>query len=78
MINFILHRAKASFDISKTFSISELSKGQAKELVQTGKTLNFVLTAIALYAFAEFMQRQEIHYLRENSFSYIHGHSTVD
>ena len=48
------------------------SKCHAEELVQAGKTLDLVVSAVAQNAFAEIVHGQKVHQLRKNSAADIH------
>jgi hypothetical protein len=64
-----LHSPQACLDIAKTLSISQLSEGQAKELIETRKVSNSVFPLISPNAFVEFVPGQKTHQLRENDSS---------
>ena len=59
--------------ISQTFSIGGLRECPAQVLVETGKTYDLAVAAIALYATPKGVHGQMIDDLRENEFAYIHG-----
>ena len=65
-------RAQARFDVAQTFSIGQLSKGHAEVLVETGKALDLVRSAIARHATAKRGQRQMLRDLREHQFAQVH------
>ena len=50
VVQLVRLRAQTRFDVAQTFSIGQLSKGQAQILVEAGKTLDLVLSAIARHA----------------------------
>jgi hypothetical protein len=61
-----LHGPKAYFDIAKTLPISQLSKGHAKELIETRKVPKPILALVPVNAFVEFVSGEKAHELREN------------
>ena len=63
------HGPQAYFDVAKTFPISQLSEGHAKELIETRKTSNVVLPLIPVNTFVEFVFRKKAHQLGENNSS---------
>src|SRR6266540_2142023 len=66
-------RAQARFDVAQTFSISQLSKSHAKIMVEAGKTLDLVPSAIARHTTAKRRQRQMLRDLRKYQFAQVHG-----
>jgi hypothetical protein len=52
--------SKARFNIAKTLAICKLGEGQGKKLIPTGKTLNLVVTAVAVNAKAKLVARNEV------------------
>ena len=73
VIEFLRCVAKARFDVSETFSISELSKGQSQKLIPAGKTVDLVVAVVALNATAKLISGgYEVHQLNENRFARIH------
>jgi hypothetical protein len=61
-----LHGPQAYFDIAKTVSISQLSEGHAKELIETRKVPKPILALVPVNAFVEFVSGEKAHELREN------------
>ena len=72
MIKFGVHRAKTGFDVSKAFSIGQLSKCHAEELIEAREGSEAVVTSIPSHTFVEFVSWQEIHELRENVAPTVH------
>jgi hypothetical protein len=72
VIEAIPHRSQTGFDVAETLSIRKLSKRQAEELIETGKTLDLVIPAVAANAFSEFVERQEVHNLGEDGGRRVH------
>jgi hypothetical protein len=72
MIEFILHTEQAGCDITKALPIGQLSKEQAKILIETGERLNLIIPLVTIDAPAKLMERQMILQLSENGFSCIH------
>ncbi len=58
--------AQAGFDVAQTVSIGQLSECHAEILVETGKALDLVRSAIARHATAKRGQRQMLRDLREH------------
>ena len=58
--------AQAGFDVAQTVSIGQLSECHAEVLVETGKALDLVRSAIARHATAKRGQRQMLRDLREH------------
>jgi hypothetical protein len=57
MIEQIGARAEAGFDVAQTFTIRELRKRDAKELVATGEATNFVVALVTVDQTMEFIVR---------------------
>ena len=72
MIEFGVHRPKTSFDVSKAFSVGQLSKSHTEEVIETRKSSETILALITSYTFVEFVSRQEIHELREDDPPTVH------
>ncbi len=72
MIELGMHRTKTGFDVSKAFSISQLSKSHAEELIEAGEASEMTLTSITSYTLVEFVSWQEIHELREDDTPAVH------
>jgi hypothetical protein len=72
MIEFGVHRPKTGFDISKAFSIGQLSKSHTEELIEAGESSETTLTSITSHTFVEFVSWQEIHELREDDAPTVH------
>src|SRR5437899_183729 len=66
-------RAQARFDVAQTFSIGQLSKSHSKIMVEAGKTLDLVPSAIARHTTAKRRQRQMLRDLRKHQFAQVHG-----
>jgi hypothetical protein len=69
VIKLGLHGPQACLDVAKTLPIGQLSKGHAKELIETRKTSNVVLPSIPVNTFVEFVFRKKAHQLGENNSS---------
>jgi hypothetical protein len=50
MIELGLLGTKTSFDITETFAVGELSKGQTKELIPAGEILDVAIALVAIDA----------------------------
>ncbi len=66
-------RSQTGFDITQTLPVRQLSKCQAKELIKTGKSPEFIVAAIALDALAELVGRNVIDQLREDDAADMHA-----
>ena len=66
-------RTQARFDVAQTFSIGQLSKSHAKIMIQAGKTLDLVPSAIARHTTAKRGQWQILRDLRKHQLAQIHG-----
>ncbi len=47
VVELAIYRSQASFDITETLAKRELSEGEAKELIPTGKAAQFVVALIS-------------------------------
>lgn len=65
--------AKTGFDVSKALPISQLRKGHAKKLIQTGERFDFVLSVVPGHATTKRRQRQMLCQLSENQLSLVHS-----
>ena len=72
MIEFILHPEQAGRDVPKALPIGQLSKEQAKILIETGERLNLIIATVSLDASTKMMEWQMFLQLSENGFSCIH------
>jgi len=57
MVEFILHPEQAGRDVPKALPIGQLSKEQAKILIETGERLNLIIATVSLDAPAKLMER---------------------
>ena len=72
MVEPVLHGLQASLDIAKAFPVGQLGEGQTEELIETEKTLDLVIPAVAVNAFSELVKRQEGHDLGEDGRLSVH------
>jgi hypothetical protein len=72
VIEFATHRSEARLDVTKAFTIRELSKAHRQKLVPTRETLLLVVAAIAGYTLLELISRKVVHELRENCLAKVH------
>jgi hypothetical protein len=72
MIELLSIASKAGLNVPEAFSIGELGKSHAKELIHTGKGLYLVVAPVSFDTFAQLVHRQEFHELGENGFPGIH------
>lgn len=68
-----LHRAETRLDVAQALAVCQLGEGQAEELIETREAADLVLALVAGYAAPELGQGQEVHQLRENHASGMHG-----
>ena len=73
VIELALDRSQTGFDVAKALTIGQLRECQTKELIQAGKSAQFVIPTIALGTLVKFVGRDVIHQLREDSTSDIHA-----
>jgi hypothetical protein len=66
VIEFPLSRTQTCLDVSETFPIGQLSKGHAKELIETRKAPSPMVALIPVNAFVEFVSGEKAHDLRKN------------
>ncbi len=66
VIELAFHRAQAGFDIAETLAERQLGKRQTKELIEAGKSAQFIIAAIASHALVELVRRDMIHQLGED------------
>jgi len=72
VVKLVVLGTKTGFDVSQTFSIGELRECHAQVLVETGKTFDLAVAAIALHATPKGVHRRMIDDLRKNEFACIH------
>ncbi len=72
VIKFGSQSSQAGFDISKAFSVSELSKGHTEKLIVAREFSDPIIALIPLNAFVEFVSGEEIQDLGENDSSSMH------
>jgi hypothetical protein len=72
VIEFATHRSEARLDVTKAFTIRELSKAHRQKLIPTRETLLLVVAAIAGYTLLELISREVVHELRENCLAKVH------
>jgi len=61
VVQSIPHRTQAGLDVPEAFSISQLSEGHTKEMIETGKAFDLVVASISADTFSKLIERQEIH-----------------
>ena len=72
MIELGLLSTKTSFGIAEAFAISELSKGQTKELIPAGEFFDLAIALVPIDANLKLVGREEVHELREDGSAKIH------
>src|ERR1700722_15471914 len=65
-------RVQAGFDITQTFAVSQLRKGQTQKLLETREALGLVLAVVAGDTASKRRQRQVLGQLGENELSFVH------
>jgi len=64
--------AQADFDVSQAFAVGELSECHAKKLVETGKTLDLVISTVTSNATVKRPKRKVLHDLRKSDSTRVH------
>ena len=64
--------AQIGFDIVETFAVSELSEGQAKELIPAGEFFDAVIALASIDANPKLVGREEVYELRKDGSAKIH------
>lgn len=72
MVEFALLCPKAGFDIRQALPVSDLGKGHAVILVETGELLGLVVAVVTIQALVKDVERKKFHHLRENDLFGIH------
>jgi hypothetical protein len=72
MIELGLLGAETRFDIAQAVAISELSEGQAEELIPTREVFDVAIALVAIDANLKLVGRDEIQKLRKNGSAKIH------
>jgi len=65
VVEFVLHRSQARFNVSQTFSVGKLSEGHAKKLIKARESFYVMVALIPIYAFVKLPHREEVHQLGE-------------
>jgi hypothetical protein len=76
VVELLVLRAQARFDVPQTLAKRELGERHAKVLVHAGEALNLVVPAVPSNAALEYHRRQMPHELREDQFSRMHRPSS--
>ena len=71
--SFGCHGPEAGLDVAEALPVGELSEGQAEELVEAREAADLVLALVAGDAAPELGEREEVHQLREDQASGMHG-----
>jgi len=74
VVELLLMRVQAGFDIPQTFTTRQLGICQAEQLVESGKALGSVLSAIPANADVELMPREKLKQLSKDGLASVHGH----
>jgi hypothetical protein len=73
MVKLLSHCPKTAFNVTQAFSIGELSKCHAQELIKACKRANTVITVIPVNTLTKFVFGQKVNNLRKNRFALVHG-----
>jgi len=71
-----LHGSETGLDVAQTFPVRELRESKAGELVETRQAPHRVVALVAGHTGAELGERKNVHHLREDQSSGIHGLSS--
>lgn len=72
VVEFALLCPKAGLDMPQALPVSDLGKGHAVILPQTGELFDLVVAVVTIYALVKDVVRKKLHHLRENDFSGVH------
>jgi hypothetical protein len=73
VVELAVDRSQAGFDITQALALGQLSKCDAKELIQTRKSPEFMVTPVALDALVELVGWDVIDQLREDDAAEMHA-----
>jgi hypothetical protein len=73
VVEFRLHRAETRFDVAQALAVRELGKRETEELIETREAPDLVIALVARHAGAELGQREQVHHLREDRATGMHG-----
>jgi len=68
-----LHGPETGLDVAQALAVRQLGEGQAEELIETREAARLVLPLVARDAGAELRQREEVHHLRKDRSTGMHG-----
>jgi hypothetical protein len=72
MVKLIAHCAKTTDNVSKTFSVSQLSKCHTQKLIEACKRANPVIAFIPADTLTKFVFGQKAHDLRKDRAAMVH------
>ena len=72
MVEFAPLRPKAGFDIPQALPVSDLGKGHAVILFESGELFDFVVAVVTIHALVKDVERKKFHHLGENVIPGIH------
>ena len=73
VIEFVLHRTQAGFDVAETLAVGQLCEGHTQELIEAGKPAEFVIPPVPRHALLELVGREVIHQLGEDDAADVHA-----
>ena len=68
-----LHGPEAGLDVAQALAVRQLGESQAEELIETREAPDLVVALVARDASAERRQREEVHHLRKDRPTGMHG-----
>ena len=74
MVEFVLMRIQACFNVPQTFAHRKLGVCQTKELIERGKGFGPMFASIPTHAEIKVIPREKLKQLPENVFAGIHGY----
>jgi hypothetical protein len=72
MIQFLVMRIQAYFNIPQAFPVRKLGIGKTKKLIITGKLFDTVIAPVFFNEFVKLITWQMLQYLCENRFPCVH------
>ena len=72
MVQFVFQRPQVAFNVPQAFTISQLGKGHARELIKTCKRTDAVIAFITFNTSSKLALWQKVDDLSKNGFSMIH------
>jgi hypothetical protein len=72
VVKFLFHGPQTALNVAKTFSKGQLSKGHAKELIETREFTDAFVPMVSADTLPEPMHGQKVDQLRKNRFPLVH------